>query len=517
MNSTIPSPLAALMEAAVTALEGGDFERADDLLRRIVAQNPRDADAWHMLAILAIRGGRSDEAIECARRAHQLDRRNHLYLNTLGVAHGELGQLDESVRWLKRALKERPTHAESHYNLGKAYAKLGQTAEAERSYLRARQLDPKKAEVANNIAVLYARQGRYSDALPLLAEARIGMPDDEMVVINSAMAKLATSGPDAAILELESFIKQHPHAAAAHAELGRRLLAEGRFAEGWREYAWRHHVPITQLPADLQERRVLLLPDQGLGDHLFFLRFARQLRQRAARTAFACPQKLLALLEGNDAIDDLCARGCAASDFDLALPLGDLPRLLNDTSTPPPVRLVPKRVSEWRERLAALGPEPYLGVTWRAGSKREIEAEFAVRGEDPLYKEIDIKSLASALQAWRGTVLILQRLPAQGENEAFSKAQGRGAHDLSALNDDLVDMAAVLSLIEEYVGVSNTNMHLRAGVQKAARVLVPFPPEFRWMNAGDVSPWFPGFAVYRQAPARDWRGCLERLKSDLSL
>jgi hypothetical protein len=77
-------------------------------------------------------------------------------------------------------------------------------------------------------------------------------------------------------------------------------------------------------------------------------------------------------------------------------------------------------------------------------------------------------------------------------------------------------MAALLSLVDEYVGVSNTNMHLRAGVAKAARVLVPFPPEFRWMNRGDEVPWFPGFTVYRQSSAHEWQPALARLGKDLS-
>jgi len=64
--------------------------------------------------------------------------------------------------------------------------------------------------------------------------------------------------------------------------------------------------------------------------------------------------------------------------------------------------------------------------------------------------------------------------------------------------------------------VSNTNMHIRAGLQKTARVLVPFPPEFRWMNEGDRSPWFPGFQLYRQPPGRDWRDVLHSLRSDIS-
>jgi hypothetical protein len=113
-------------------------------------------------------------------------------------------------------------------------------------------------------------------------------------------------------------------------------------------------------------------------------------------------------------------------------------------------------------------------------------------------------------------VLVLQRLPAAGEIDTLSKVLGRRAHDLSALNEQLLEMAAVLALIDEYVGVSNTNMHIRAGVGKSARVLVPFPAEFRWRDEGRATPWFPGFTVYRQPPSRDWALALGDLSNDLS-
>jgi len=63
--------------------------------------------------------------------------------------------------------------------------------------------------------------------------------------------------------------------------------------------------------------------------------------------------------------------------------------------------------------------------------------------------------------------------------------------------------------------VSNTNMHLRAGTGRPARVLVPRPAEWRWMATGDDSPWFPGFRVYRQGPDGDWGAAVNRLREDL--
>ena len=506
------------MQAAARAANEGDDARTEPLLQRIVALNARDAEAWHMLAVIAVRGGRSGDAVDHAKRAQELDRRNADYLNTLGVAYSESQQPDQALACFKRALKERPDSVDAHYNLAKVYVKLGRAAEAEQAYLRARRLAPAKGEVAANLATLYIRQGRHEEALALMTDARARLPDSETLAINAATALLARSGPDAAIRELASFLESHPLAAAVHAELGRLLLAQERFAEGWREYAWRHGGPPADVP-DCGGKRILLLADQGLGDHLFFLRFARALRECAAHVAFACPEKLLELLEANLPVDELRRAGDRPARFDYSWPIGDLPRLLDAQDTPPPVAIsvAAERLAHWRERLSRLGPPPYLGVTWRAGARKENRSEFAARGEDPLQKEIDIGALASALRGWRGSVLILQRLPLEGDVAAFGKALGRGSIDVSAVNDDLADMAALLCVLDEYVGVSNTNMHICAGIGKPARVLIPFPPEFRWMNSGNETRWFPGFALYRQSSGGDWQPAMRSLRSDMGL
>ena len=255
------------------------------------------------------------------------------------MAHAEAGHPDEAARCF-HALKERPDYSEAHYNLGKVYAGVGNRIEAERCYTRARRLDPKRSDVLNNLSILYRQDGREEEALALLAQARAASPDDETVAINHANALLATAGPAAAIADLTDFVAGRPDAAAAHASLGRKLLAEGRYPEGWREYAWRHGRAGRSLPADVG--RVLLLPAQGLGDHLFFLRFAGALRARARHVAFLCPDKLLGVL-GSLATLDAIRNARLPGKFDLELPLDELPGALGETATPPPVPISPCR------------------------------------------------------------------------------------------------------------------------------------------------------------------------------
>jgi ADP-heptose:LPS heptosyltransferase len=99
--------------------------------------------------------------------------------------------------------------------------------------------------------------------------------------------------------------------------------------------------------------------------------------------------------------------------------------------------------------------------------------------------------------------------------DSFAAALGRPVADFTAVNEDLEQMLALLALIDDYVGVSNANMHLRAAVGRQARVLVPAPAEWRWMAAG-ASPWFAGFGVYRQALDASWKDALAALRGDLS-
>jgi hypothetical protein len=183
-------------------------------------------------------------------------------------------------------------------------------------------------------------------------------------------------------------------------------------------------------------------------------------------------------------------------------------------SLPESIALVPleEALSAVRKRLASAGSPPYIGLTWTGGTPPERQQ--SVSGW-LLFKEIGIANLAGTLKDVRGTFIALQRKPAAGDIDTFSRLLGHNVHDFTDLNNDLEGMLALLALIDEYVGVSNTNMHLRAAVGKTARVLVPQPAEWRWMASGATSPWFPGFSIYRQSLDGVWGSALARLRADL--
>jgi hypothetical protein len=257
---------------------------------------------------------------------------------------------------------------------------------------------------------------------------------------------------------------------------------------------------------------ILAQAEQGLGDEIFFLRFAPRLRARGASVLYRGSPKIAAILARSGAVDRLLAPGEAPPGVAMTVSIADLPYMLGMASVadiPPSLTLsaLPAEVAAMRARLEALGPAPYYGVTWRAGTKTK---------KSSLFKEAPRDAIAALFKDTPGTLLLLQRVPQAGEVAEFARVAQRPAHDLTELNDRLEEMLALLGLIDEYVCVSNTNVHLRAGLGRTCRVLLPYPPEFRWMAEGDESPWYPGTRVYRQHTDGDWGEALTALKRDLA-
>ena len=502
----------------------GRLNEAEAALREIARLNPREHFAWALLARAALERGEAEAAVELIRRALDADRKNADYFNALGVAYAELGRYDDALTALRRSLRERPASAEAHYNVGKVLEKRRELTAARDAFARAAAIDPRYPGARYMHARALMQLGEVDAAARGLDRALADEPDNPWLVDQYGKALAATRGHEAAIEFLAGAAARLPGSAMVRRSYAVALLAAGRFREGWREYLARGvtgESPRSELPAplpsDLRGVRVLLRSEQGLGDAIFFLRFLPALLDRGANASLLAPRKLVPLLARSGLVIEVNEDGPATAlpAADRVLYLGDLPAVVGADDVRPSIRLAPstERVAEWRRRLAAFGPPPYLGVTWRAGTDFRQEREFGcdVRA---LFKEIDVAVLGRTLRGGAGTLVSVQRMPLPGEIGALAAASGRPVFDAAAMNDDLEDALALLDVFDDYAGVSNTNTHLRAALGKTGTVFVPFPPEWRWTAAGAESPWFPGFRVYRQTPQRAWDAALAALRGE---
>ncbi len=534
--------------------QAGRLAEAEAIYKRILDSQPDHADALHLLGMISYRQGALDEAVDLIGRAIAADDTHANFHANLGNVLAAKGLKEDAIAAYRRALALDPESAIAHNNLGNALLALDRLDEAEVNYRAAIAQEPDYWAAHSNLGNVLLRKKLHPAAAESYRHALRIKPDSAEALGNLGEVRHL----DGALGEAEELLRQaiaiDPGLVAAHGNLGALLMDMGRhddardslahargldpdylparinlgllallrgdYATAWPHYAARQSVreftgALWQepLPRDLAGKHVLITKDQGLGDEIFFLRFAPVLKARGARITYCAGAKIAAILSRLPFLDEVVTSeaGLEASDYDYKVSAGDLPLALamaSEGDIPPiySLSLEEGRLKAMTRRLGELGPPPYIALTWRAGTPHEPGS---------IFKEAPVPVLARALAAVSGTVVALQRNPDAGEIAAVTAALGRPAHDLSDLNDDLEDMLAALSLIDEYVTVSNTNVHLRAGVGRPSRVLVPNPPDWRWMAAGDVSPWFPGSQVYRQGVDGSWDGALARLARDL--
>jgi len=553
--------LQSLLNDAVGAFQSGDDERVIATCRQVLATRPGQPDALNLLGIACQRHGHVDDAIAALSQAAKAAPRNADIHNNLGVVLASLARHAEAAASFEAASRLNPRDHQIRANLGRAYAALerwgkaveqfglarrgdprdvdllvdmaracgmtGDIAEAERCCRAAIEAAPARPGPHKELAVILRKGGRRDEALAQIEFALAAQPESPRFHVDRGLLLSELARYDDAVAAFDRALALDPD--FADARYGRALvnLLLGRFGAAWADYRSRESLrdPAvrdsaaaagrefhrTPLPADLAGRHVTIVRDQGLGDEIFFLRFVPALAGRKAEITYRPDSRLAGMIERAGLVDRVSAFGGPAIGADYTGAVADLPYLLGagDNDPPPPsIRLpaLPDKVAAMRARLAACGSGPYIGVTWRAGT---------VGSDRALRKEVPLDGLAAALAGVPGTLVALQRSPPAGEIDALARAAGRPVHDLSALNPDLEAMLALSGLLDLYVTVSNTNLHLRVAQGRTCHVLVPAPPEFRWMAQGGESPWFPASPLYRQQADGDWGPALAALKRDL--
>lgn len=538
--------------AGAVALQGRPAE-AEALLRRIASRHPASALVWFNLGNALRDQKRPDDAIAAYEKALELDPDLDDARNNLGSVLHATQRFAAAERRYRECIARAPDHLLARYNLASVVMDLGRFAEAEALGRELLALAPGTPEVHGLLAAAAGFQGRMLEAREHHRAAARCAPDDAKVAMSLAGTLMETGE---AAQGLRCFVKAlatSTEAAGAQQVLATALLAHGSLQQGWKEYASRPtalrfrekypHLALTRsLGHDLSGKHVLVLREQGLGDEIFFLRYAPLLAARGARISYRPAGKIASLVSRIECIDEVIGEDAKLPDADARIMVGDLPHALGELESsplrspsaeggasvrdfahrvsvfwppaPPSLRFAAdaRRTTELEEKLAALGPPPYIGITWRAGTAPE-EQSFS---HWVLYKTIPMPALGAALRGVRGTLVALQRNPGAGEIDALSAVAGRPVHDFTPLNEDLEGMLALLALLDDYVTVSNTNVHLRATVGRPARVLVPVPAEWRWMQGGRHSPWFPDCPVYRQSLQGDWGPALAALTADLT-
>jgi tetratricopeptide (TPR) repeat protein len=230
-----PRNAEALQLAALVAHQRGQPNLAVELLQQALAVDVRQAQFHYNLGYVYQTGGKIEEAVASYRAAVELDPHSSGAHNNLGYALLQLGWLDEAVSSLNVALHLNPAYAEAHNNLGLTFAARGEADRAVESYRRAVRLKPDLAEAHFNLGMVLASLGRNHEAAGCYRRAsEIRGPHAETEV--RLARTLNQFGSRETLEALERAARLMPLDASLADELGNAYARANRFEEALEQY-----------------------------------------------------------------------------------------------------------------------------------------------------------------------------------------------------------------------------------------------------------------------------------------
>ncbi|AKR42919.1 tetratricopeptide repeat protein [Methylophilus sp. TWE2] len=468
-----------------------------------------------------------------AKQAQQSERASKRLKQALMPAweHLRKRQLPEAIKIAQAQMAEHANHPDLLHLLGWAAHLDLKTEMAIQLLKQAHAAAPEDKTILANLARVLTHGRHYDEAERLLAPylASPNISQQFALLPSRAYLYLQQNRFHEAIADYEAYLKYDPNHLEVSSYLGSAKLKVGhansgfKFSTARREARLEGRITDYVCPspyAEYQNAKVLIKRDMGLGDELTFLRYLPWLTEAGGEVTYWAGKKLAPVLKRLDLAHCILADDQPAPNsdaFDISFWVNELPIAVQHLGAPdiaPPLVLNAREdlIQKWSAWLASLGPGPYIGFNWRAGAIADKTALTFGK----LSKEIDPAPFAKALSCVQGTFISLQRNVMLSDLRGFEQLLQAPVHDAAGLTDDLEDLIALLSLLDENIGVSNTNMHLRAGLGLGSRVLVQNPGgDWRWGYEGAGSLWFEGSKVYRQDSLAGWDPSLQKLEQDL--
>jgi len=153
-----------LLEVGLAHHEAGRLDQAQMMYRCVLDQQPRNADALHLLGVVEHQRGKHGAAIEYILRAIDVNPNVALYHNNLGSAYQSLNRFDEARKAVTASIALKPDVANAHYNLGVICNAQDTLEQAQSEFEHALALQPDLTQAHYNLGVLLRRGGRYLDA-----------------------------------------------------------------------------------------------------------------------------------------------------------------------------------------------------------------------------------------------------------------------------------------------------------------------------------------------------------------
>tara|TARA_Y100001968_G_scaffold325373_1_gene366480 strand:+ start:429 stop:1547 length:1119 start_codon:yes stop_codon:yes gene_type:complete len=311
-----------------------------------------------------------------------------------------------------------------------------------------------------------------------------------------------------------------------HYNLALALLSYGDYENGWIEYRSRIYInpPVNvhfrpKLPCwngDLsnKEKKLILISEQGLGDTIQFIRYAKVLERIGFDVSVGVIEPLLDIIKASNVVKRVYSLSDLSSfQSGFWSSLMTVPEYLNvSPSNPilvdPYIKSSKDKYDYWSCKLCD-EKRPIIGINW--SSNASIENSPKHKG-----RSIPFNIFSSLI---KNTTFKFVSLQKSKDKEIF-KAYGMkrffvDAQDEISSSLDFLDTAAIIQKCNLVITSDTCVAHLAGAMGKKTWLLLKNNPDWRWGNFGNESFWYPSLRLFRQSKDSSWEEVIDKVKEEL--
>ena len=433
-------------EQAVMAVRGNRRSEALDLLAEVIRLKPDHADAWSMRARMEAEDGRPFNAVLHHGVATQIAPNRYDMWCNRGIDCASARMFKESEESFKRSLSLQSTF-EGHYGYANLLTTLMRVEESAEHYMTAAKIDPEHAQLNTNMGITLIAAGKWKEG---------------------------------------------------YAAYGHRFNAPGFPPRPRFSYPQWRGEPIAG-------KTILLYVEQGFGDEIQSLRFAKTVKDQGARVILSVRPPMFRLAR-NFAYADAVIMQYDEPPWqpDFMCALLDVPGVIEMGPDTVPLKGGYLTVEDQGFRLGFPADTLNVGICWASGKRPDQPSVFEVAKQ----KSLTFAQLAPLARA--GVKLV----SLQQSHDEHDHMHRLGVADPMQGVHDFADTAFIIDHLDLVITVDTAVAHLAGALGKPVWNLVRYDAIWPWRQETSETCWYDSMTIYRQPEPFNWREPLKRLMAD---
>ena len=520
-----------IIQKAIVLTQRGQIREAEAIYKELLEENPNDSNILSIFGLFYVNVGNFEKASELLKRACEI-KESLGTISALGFAEFEQGHYEEAADYLEKSLKYGanediynklvlslfevkhyakavefankmyelyPNDVRAIANKVKALTQSGKLLEAEKICVEALKKTPDVSSLWFHLGFL--KELIYCDDLQAMecykAASELGNPDADY---NIAVTYQKLGEYEEAEKYYQKMLERRPNDEDTITSLGMCYLAQKKFKEGYDLFFRRDKSALDKRTnnawkvGDKIDDEVVIMCDQGFGDHIQFVRY---LPFVPAKTIYvAAPKSLIDLFRRNYPKVNFI-------DYDEINPkmqsmrITDLAYILNmDFNN------IPFSEGYLKSKTADIKNDKLkVGLCWEAG---------AAGIRTMLNRTINIKCFEPLLNLNNIQVYSFQVGDTLKGCEKYPQMINLGK-DFK----NFTDTAKALKAMDVLVTVDTSVAHLAGALGVKTYLLLPYATDWRWFSDTKKTLWYDSIEIFKQDDSISWENPINSIVEKL--